>query len=166
MYTVIMTTPPATLPVSLSTAKQFLRIDGSAEDASLTALIEGSSRMVEAYLRRALVERTYTIYSKNATVIPLPYPPIVQVVSVTNEYDEDVAYGQSLEIVPPYITIDGGNGLVTVVYKAGFSTIPQDIQNEILNIVLPQYEGRGTDYQKQIHSALQRISHHRIIRLD
>lgn len=54
-------TAPDTLPVSLSEAKAFLRIDISTDDTLITTLIESAKDYAEEYMGRTLINTTYKL---------------------------------------------------------------------------------------------------------
>lgn len=54
-----LVTPPAVEPVSVDEMKDFLRIDGSADDDMLEAFIMAARTLVESYLHRALITQTW-----------------------------------------------------------------------------------------------------------
>lgn len=57
----ILLTPPASEPVSLVDAKQFLRVEHDADDALIQALIAAARGAVELAARRVLVTQTWRI---------------------------------------------------------------------------------------------------------
>ena len=59
-YSVV--TPAASEPITLTEAKNFLRVDGSDDDALITALISAAREMCEQYTRRILVTTTIDEY--------------------------------------------------------------------------------------------------------
>jgi len=96
--------PPAGYPVTLDEAKAFLRVTWATEDALIDGLIEAATDQIERYIRRALINRTYTqttdtffgnrelpdwegvvqmpIAAFSTGVIELWYPPLVSVEEV------------------------------------------------------------------------------------
>jgi len=80
-----LVTAPTTEPVTLDEAKAHLRVDGTAEDALITALIQAAREHVESQTGRALITQTWdgTLDSFPARgAIVLPKPPLVSVTSV------------------------------------------------------------------------------------
>ena len=79
-------TPPAAYPVTKAEARQWCRMDtnDTSQDAILDMLIQAMTQQAEHLTGRAFVERTlewsgdYFPYE-----IELPYPPLIEVVSVT-----------------------------------------------------------------------------------
>ena len=59
-YSVV--TPAASEPITLEEAKNFLRVDGSDDDALIGALISAAREMCEQYTRRILVTTTIDEY--------------------------------------------------------------------------------------------------------
>lgn len=55
-----LVTPPAVEPVSLATAKNFLRVDFTEDDALITALITAAREWAEGYTHRAFFSQTWT----------------------------------------------------------------------------------------------------------
>lgn len=53
-----VTTAPAVEPVTVDTAKAYLRVDGTTDDGLLADMIQSAREMVEAYLRRSLITQT------------------------------------------------------------------------------------------------------------
>jgi hypothetical protein len=108
--TLALVTPPATEPVTLEAAKEWLRIDGADDDATITNLIGTARQAAEDYLRRSLVTQSWklnldlgasslshlgngvydqpvsAIYGELPRVLPLPKGPVQSITSVTT-YD-------------------------------------------------------------------------------
>lgn len=54
-------TAPVSEPVTLSDVKDYLRIDGTADDSLISDMIAGARDMVEKYLKRALITQTWKL---------------------------------------------------------------------------------------------------------
>jgi uncharacterized phiE125 gp8 family phage protein len=54
-------TPPSAEPLTVDEMRTYLRIDGTDEDATITALIAGARDWCESFTRRALIERTVDV---------------------------------------------------------------------------------------------------------
>lgn len=61
-YTYKVTVPPAVLPVSLATAKQYLKITSSAEDDLITLFIGAATGVAERFTRRDFITREYETF--------------------------------------------------------------------------------------------------------
>lgn len=55
-------TAPESIPVSLQTVKDFLRVDGSDEDAQIESLIKAATKRLEDYTELKFVTQTWDIY--------------------------------------------------------------------------------------------------------
>lgn len=56
-----LVTPPVEEPISLSEAKEFMRITSSDDDALITALIPAARLIIESYIRQAIIEQTWDL---------------------------------------------------------------------------------------------------------
>ncbi len=104
------------LPVSLSAAKLHLRVDGSDEDANVTALIGRGTGYAQKQTGRALVSQKWRLVldSFPCGAISLPMPPLVSVESITY-LDEDGAL-QTLDPADYLVNPFGIAGEVTPAY--------------------------------------------------
>lgn len=150
-----LTQAPAEEPISLTEAKLHLRVDGSAEDALITALIGAARRQAEHLTGRALVTQKWKLtceaFPASCEGILLPYPALQSVQSVT--YLDEAGQRQTLssgayqvvtdEIVGRVVLAYGESwpavrevpGSLEVSYTAGFgaaAVVPQDIKNWML----------------------------------
>ncbi len=76
-------TAPAAEPVLLAEAKLHCRVDGTDDDALLTALIVAAREAAEHELGRALITQTWEkVLDAFPSAIRLPYPPCQAIVSV------------------------------------------------------------------------------------
>jgi uncharacterized phiE125 gp8 family phage protein len=78
-------TPPASEPITLASAKLFLRIEHSADDEPVTRAISAARQAAEQYLKTALLPQTwdYTIANPCGLTVALPYGPASSITSVT-----------------------------------------------------------------------------------
>lgn len=79
MTSLKLITAPTTEPVSLAEAKLHLRVDGTADDALITALITAARLAVENFSRRALITQAWILSMDRfpgADAILLPRPPL------------------------------------------------------------------------------------------
>jgi len=58
----VLITPPVNDPVALQDVKDFLRIDGTADDDMLTGFIKSATSIIEKYLNRRLITQTWDFF--------------------------------------------------------------------------------------------------------
>lgn len=112
----VLTTAPATEPVSLADAKLHCRVDDSADDALLTALIVAARRQAESQTGRALITQSWreTLDSFPVAAIALHNPPLVSVQSV--KYIDTAGVQQTLDSGAYQVHTTGLVGLVAPAY--------------------------------------------------
>jgi hypothetical protein len=130
---------PGEEPVALAEAKTFCRIDGTDEDALVSALIAAARLHVESLTGRALIEQTWRLVleTPRGLVIELPVVPALAIVDAP---DGAVLQGDAVllaEAVAP-LTID---------YTAGYGEaedVPPDLRQAVLTLVAYWYEHRDS----------------------
>ena len=164
-------TAPSVEPVTLTEAKNYMKVDYT-NDATLIedVLIPSARQMVEKMINKALITQTLkAYYTSFGEVVDLPYAPVQSVSSVkriqqntttTLTADSDY-YVQGLDekfllITSPYNsppgyspsdTLKGAELLVEYVagYGAAASDVPASIKEAIRKIVAFNYENRNED---------------------
>ena len=148
----------ATEPISLTTAKDFLRIDGTWSDAQITTLIKAGRQAAEDFTNISIpiqtLELAFDEYPPDE--IELPKGPLVSLEAITlteqasgvtssvltTSYITDTFGSRIVKKNAshyPSITLQETNGFV-VEYKAGYSVIPEPITQAILLYIKGQYE--------------------------
>src|SRR5690606_2363792 len=159
-------TPPAEEPVTLTEAKNHLRVDLSDDDSLISALIVAAREHAEAITRRAFITQTLKLsldaFPANNGPIYVPMPPLQSVNSlkyfdtdgVEQTLNEGTDYLVDNESEPGRITPAPDTGwpaaqnrpnAVSVEFVAGFgdaSKVPQGIKQAILLMVGHWYENR------------------------
>lgn len=104
---------PAAEPVTLADAKLFLRVDGSADDALIGALISAAREYAEHYTQSSLSATGYELALSDFPVdaILLPYSPVASVDSI--KYTD--SSGQELTIDPNAYVL-AGYGMTAAIY--------------------------------------------------
>ncbi|MBY0562879.1 MAG: head-tail connector protein [Hyphomonadaceae bacterium] len=162
---IIIVTPPASEPVSLSEAKLFLRIDHNSEDALINTLIGAARDAVEAGCGRALITRrvreSLDIWRRDAVNgAVLGLGPVTNVVAVRlladngaqsiidpARYRLEGAYDRPRLVFPPGLpaTLRSAGG-IEIEYDAGFDDVAADLPLSLrlatLQIVAALYEAR------------------------
>jgi uncharacterized phiE125 gp8 family phage protein len=113
-FRVTVTTQPAAEPISLSEAKLFCRVDGSDEDALISALITAARIAVEEQTGYALVTRTLDAWSDivpNHRTIDLPFGPVESITHVKS-FDEDG--DETALTVADDVILDGANSCFAI----------------------------------------------------
>lgn len=156
-------TPPTVEPVSVETAKVFLRVDISDDDALIGALIKGARETGEELARRAFLTQTLEMILDDwppNLMLGLMRPPLQSVVSV-KYYDEDnveatwTDYTVDARSEPGRIHFNSvpgtslaESGGVVVRYIAGYGDAPSDVPERltraILSLAAYWYENRET----------------------
>lgn len=161
----VIITPPATEPITLTEAKAQCRVDGTAEDALLTIYIQSAREQCEQRIGRKLITQTVEqrLDAFPDGEIQLEAVPVVSITSV--KYDDGDGVEQTLAgsayvldsaaypggwLQPAVdtewpLTIDYTN-CVRVRYVAGFgaaSDVPAPIKAWLLVTVAAMYEQRA-----------------------
>ncbi len=89
-------TPPAAEPITLIEAKEHLRVDHTADDNLIAAMITASRTYCEQWTDRAFVTQTWELVLDDfpTAEILVPKPPLQSVISV--KYDDSVGVEQTL----------------------------------------------------------------------
>ena len=134
-------TAPAVEPVSLTTAKLHCRVDTTADDDLITALIVAARRHVEAVSRRALITQTwdYVLDDWPDTPFEIPLPPLQSITSITY-VDEDgdsgtVDSGDYIVDSWPSDTLQDIAG-VRVRFVAGYADAATDVPQHFIQAML------------------------------
>jgi uncharacterized phiE125 gp8 family phage protein len=80
-----LVTPPASEPITLASAKLFLRIEHTADDDAVTRAITAARQAAEHYLKQVLLPQTWEYVRANPepTRLVLPVGPAQSITSIT-----------------------------------------------------------------------------------
>lgn len=163
-YTINTIAAPTVEPVTLAEAKLQCRVDTSADDALIAALISAARELAEAMVDRAYAEGTYELVCGGFDVngVVLPRPPVTDVVSVKYLDASGVLqtmptadYVARLAVLPPIVTLaDGAQwpetavvpDAVRVQFVAGLSPdlVPQRVKQWMMLHITTWYENRAS----------------------
>lgn len=155
--------------VTLADMKAHLKIDSgnTDNDSFLTDQLNLISDTVEAYCQRVFSQATYTqtFYHQDYTYgmqLETFHFPLISVTSITEGADL---------LDPSYYRVHKPTGLitrnssafficqdVTVVYSAGYATIPTPIQSVVMSLVEERYNRKNTGVSLNFGSDVQSIS--------
>ncbi len=150
-----LVTPPTTEPVSLAQAKQFLRIEHTADDDAVLRAMFAARLAAEHYTKQALLPQTwdYTIANPCPTKIELPFGPAQSITSIT--LTNEAGASSTMNIANFRLTVDGFAVLfdpavsiekLTVRYVAGLATsaaeLPVTLVQGILHHIAVMVEQR------------------------
>lgn len=147
---VTVITPPEPI-VSLDEAKQHLRVEHDSDDAYIDGLIAVATSAIDGpsgWLGRALGEQTLeTRFDCWPRPLKLPYPPEIEIVSVT--YIDPAGVEQSWPLTEPLPYDDlpavrGRRADIRIRWKAGYPAgkVPGAIRHAILLMVGDLYANR------------------------
>lgn len=134
MHRPVLVTPPGMLPVSLAEAKLHLRVDHNDEDTLIEGLIRAATEYLDGWtgiLGRCLVEQEWSqTFDGFARELPLSLAPVISISSVTVGSEAIDSGSYSLKVDSggnSRVVFDGvsATGATSVVYKAGYATIPE-----------------------------------------
>jgi uncharacterized phiE125 gp8 family phage protein len=148
-------------PVTLDEAKAQTRVDGAADDATLTALIAAATDYVEQYTGRAIMPQTWElVLDAFSDAIQIPKGPVTGITSVSY-YDingalqtvTDTNYTPDLVSDPQWLVRDTaytwpttatGINVVKIQFTAGYATVPPSIKHAILLLVSQWFDERSS----------------------
>lgn len=160
VYSGLTAGTPSSWPVTLEEAKAYCRIQESADDSIVLALIQAATVYAEDYTNRSIAPKTYTLKLPQFPVAEIKLPkPIVQSVTSIQYIDTSGAtqtfssgnyfivaadleasiflnYGQT------WPSTRTNRQAVTVTYVAGYSTCPELLKTCIKMLVNHWYENR------------------------
>lgn len=156
-------TAPTVEPVSVETAKLFLRVDDTSDDALITSLIKAAREKGEELSRRAFITQTWEMTMDewpHELEMDLLRPPLQSVTSVKYIDLDDVEHTVDSSTYYAVTKREPGElvfkslestslrreGAITVRYVAGYgdaaSHVPERIKSAILSLVAYWYENR------------------------
>lgn len=155
---------PELEPVSLEEAKLHLRVDGTEEDALISALISTAREFCESFTGRSLALQTFEYISgpffSSFGIIKLPMPPLVELVffKYLNTYGEEITLTEDFgfyvvkSLEPAVLCPIPATGwpldcalrpdAVKIRFKAGYSEVPKSIKQAMLLLIGHFYEHR------------------------
>lgn len=129
-------------PVSLTEAKNHLRItDYTSDDTLISSLIKSARIHLEKYTGLSFGTKTVTTILHIPGEVELPYGPLTSVTSVAVYNDGTWDTVTDYKVLGDVLTV--AKGMYRVIYEAGFSTLPEDLKTDILQLVAWQYQNRG-----------------------
>lgn len=160
----VLTSGPASEPVTLSEAKAHLRIDGSAEDVLLTSLMLTSRLHIEAALGLAMITQSWMLVldrwpGDGSVDIPIAPLQAITAVRVRNAAGNasviaPTSYLVDIASKPPRLVLNTAapplpqrvaNGIeidVTAGFGANAASVPAPLKHAILMLVAHWYEHR------------------------
>jgi len=151
--------PPSVEPVSLQSAKAFLRVDHDDEDELITDFIQAARERIEAHLSVTLItrRRLYVKARPKSTNLYINHHPIKRVIAVDCIFGEDTKrldpsdYLINLHARPASLRLLSSHtpsvDAIQIEIEAGFgaaaSEIPMPIRQAIMLLIAQSYEHRG-----------------------
>lgn len=162
-YTVIVA--PVNSPISLATAKAYLKIDTADDDALIQSLIDSATLFAEKFMKKDLITRTWKTFRDDFrfSEIILRRSPLQTVerfeylvIGVLTPVSASIFYN-TLETDYSRIALENGEQWpqdgdirlqsIEIDFNSGFgddeTDIPQDIKNALLAHIAALYENRG-----------------------
>jgi hypothetical protein len=136
-----------TEPVSVATAKAYMKINFTDDDSLIESLIKNARIWLENYTGKAYGTRSIklTIEMTAGEWYELPGPvQSVDGVESVNGYGScnfTLLVGSQLQM---HVT-----GIYSIFLTYGFTTIPEDAKNDILSITAYTYQNRGIDLSNE-----------------
>lgn len=158
---IVEVTPPTWEPITLTEAKDFLRVTQDADDAQISEDIATARQHAETVTGRALVRRDFDFFlDRFPPVIRLPKPPLVTVASIKyldtsgnqqilagTEYT--IAKGEPVRIRPAFgktwPLIRHQHDAVEIRFTAGYASsqaVPAKVRSWMLRHIADLYEIR------------------------
>ncbi len=146
-------TAPAAEPVSISEAREYLRISHSDDDARLGDMIITARTLAEQWLKRSLVTQSWKLTFEDCIsgTIRLPMGPVQSIYSVVGNSIENVATtipatAYALSAAKDALVVDSiiTSYRIDITYIAGYGAsgqIPKPIKIGMLQHIATMYDG-------------------------
>lgn len=142
-----ITSDYATEPISLATAKAYMKVNFSDDDAIITSLIKNARIWLENYTGKSYGQRQMTLRLEMNAMEWYDLPgPVVSVDAV--QYGSQSLSCGDYELQGSQIRMYQ-SGIHTIYLSFGFTTIPEDAKNDILSITAYTYQNRGIDLSNE-----------------
>jgi hypothetical protein len=139
-------------PVSLTDAKNWMRIDYNTDDDQINDLITASRVHLEKITGMGFVNKVYRVNAELTGTVPhvwmvdLPYGPLICIDEV--KYKTGINQYTTLTKNVDFEIIGGKlwlyeQGSYQIKYQGGYGTLPEDLQTDMLTLVAWSYENRG-----------------------
>lgn len=145
---VTVTSDMVSEPVSLTEAKNWLRIkEFTDDDTLLTELIKSTRKHLEKFTGLSFGTKTVRATLTLDGWTELPYGPVISITTVqrweegTGAFEAYTDYQSYESKIKPAL-----EGIYKVTYQAGFSTLPEDLKTDIKVLVAWQYKNRGINF--------------------
>lgn len=147
------TVAPTAEVVTLTEAKNYLRVDYNEDDTLIQSLIDTAQTRLEQYASVAMTERKLAVYAYVSEFIELPYYPIGTIERVqywdgnnwvTMVYGDYIVAGITTKKV---YMVANNNMEYNFIYTCGYSTTPKTMKTAILKYVADLYEYRESSVE-------------------
>jgi uncharacterized phiE125 gp8 family phage protein len=169
-----ISTPRAELPVSLATAKSFMKVSSNSEDTLITMLIGAATNMFERFTNRVVITTSFTTYRTDDFCFELRRGDFQSLTSVEYLVEGTLtAYDFAAKLVQtqrqPYALFvpknsgtdpipDDHEANIKIVFVAGMADdedgTPADVKLIILQLVAFLYENRADCSEEKIPDML------------
>jgi hypothetical protein len=130
-----------TEPITLIQAKEYLQVDISTDDSLITRMITMARQNVEMFCGISIVDTTITHKAFNYDVpYLLPYSPLKSIESLEID-SEDIDETDTDYVQGEYIVYSGAE--MEVVYKTGWTSVPEGLKQAIYELMKLYYDNRG-----------------------
>ena len=158
----ILTSPPATEPVTLAEAKAHLRATHADDDVYISTLIKTARQSIEAQTGLGLISQGWSVFLDDWPdngVIELPLAPVLDIADIKVYGDDDTSavidpahYYEDKVSRPARIILRWSrswakpgrvaNG-IEILLTIGFTSVPEPLREAVLQLVGHWYETRG-----------------------
>lgn len=161
--------PTGAEPCTLTEVKTALRLDTSADDTLITALISAARSQLEVFTGISLVTREMNTIARldGCNMFELPYGPVADLNSVqvsslnpgnqaatTLTSDQYSLYGdQFVNLIAsaptwdPTIAGAQSRGIFALTYETGYTTLPNALKQAVIQQTVYLYEHRGDEVE-------------------
>ena len=150
-------------PVSLTDAKNWMRIDYTSDDSLIQGLLNASRVHLEKLTGLSFVNKLIrTNFELTGTYPPvwmvdLPYGPLVCLDELKMKIGiatyNTLTKNEDFEVIGGKVWLYE-QGIYSALYQGGFGTLPEDLASDILTLTTWQYENRGKKFQGEAQSGL------------